>query len=187
MKSILLSAALLALLGAPAAARTASPAPAPAACTDPDHRAFDFWVGAWDVYPVGTDKLVAHSLIERLYGGCAIRENWMPLRGPGGGSLSSWVPEEKAWRQTWVDSSGARVDFTGAAPAPGRMVLTGPWKDVLGPGKSALVGRRRQELAALVRLPVPPRRRDDALRLRRRRIGVENRAGEAFLRRSGAP
>ena len=136
MKSIGFTAALLSFVAVPAAA---APAPAPPVCADLDHRALDFWVGEWDVYPRGGDKLVAHSLIERLYGGCAIRENWMPLRGAGGGSLSSWVPEEKAWRQTWVDGSGARVDFKGGAPAAGRMVLTGMWKDVLGPGKSSLV------------------------------------------------
>src|SRR3954462_11616522 len=90
-----------------------TPAPAPPRCATPDHRAFDFWVGKWDVYPSGANTLIAHSLIERLYGGCAIRENWMPLKGAGGGSLSSWVPDEKAWRQTWVDSSGGRVDFKG--------------------------------------------------------------------------
>ncbi len=29
--------------------------------------------------------MVAHSLIEPVYG-CGIRENWMPLGKPGGGS-----------------------------------------------------------------------------------------------------
>jgi len=131
---ILLAAILIAQ---PAVAQTPAPVPPPP-CASPDHRAFDFWVGKWDVYPKGSDKLVAHSLIERLYGGCAIRENWMPLKGTGGGSLSSWVPDEKAWRQTWVDSSGTRVDFKGRIEGQA-MVLTGFWKNVLGPGKSALV------------------------------------------------
>jgi hypothetical protein len=112
--------------------------PPPSPCVTPDYRAFDFWVGSWDVYPTGTQRLVAHSLIERLYDGCAIRENWMPLRGGGGGSLSGFLRDEKSWRQTWVDSSGARVDFKGGIEGDA-MVLTGLWKDVLGPGKSALV------------------------------------------------
>jgi hypothetical protein len=127
------------------AARAPSAPPAPPAavstpqpCATDQHRAFDFWVGRWDVYPRGSDKLVAHSLIERLYGGCAIRENWMPLKGAGGGSLSAFVPEEQGWRQTWIDSSGARVEFKGAA-GPGRIVLTGWWPGVLGPGKGAIV------------------------------------------------
>jgi hypothetical protein len=118
-------------------AQASVPAPPPP-CASPDHRAFDFWVGSWDVYPNGGTKLVAHSLIERLYGGCAIRENWMPLGKTGGGSLSSWVPDDKAWRQTWVDSGGGRVEFRGGREGEA-MVLTGFWKNILGPGKSALV------------------------------------------------
>ena len=50
------------------------------------------------------DQLVAHSLIEKLYNGCAVRENWMPLSGAGGGSLNSYRPEKKQWEQYWTDS-----------------------------------------------------------------------------------
>ena len=93
------------LLAASSAAQQPAqpPAPPPPACETPEHRQFDFWVGNWDVYPTGTDRLVAHSLIERRYNGCAIRENWMPLQGQGGGSFSAWRPEARGWRQTWVD------------------------------------------------------------------------------------
>jgi hypothetical protein len=127
-------------LAAGASAETPPPAPAapPAACAAPEHRQFDFWVGSWDVYPTGKPKLVAHSLIEKLYDGCAIRENWMPLQGSGGGSLNSYVVDQKKWRQTWVDSSNARVDFSGGMVGSS-MVLTGFWKDVNGPGRSGLI------------------------------------------------
>lgn len=128
----------LALLAGPAAAQTAAP-PAPAACATPEFRQFDFWVGRWDVYPTGQEKLVAHSLIERLYGGCAIRENWMPLKAGGdGGSLSNYVAGEKGWRQTWLDSSGARVEFTGGWTGAA-MVITGSWPGAVTPGQDALV------------------------------------------------
>ena len=129
---------LLGLSLLPAAAAATTSTATAGACSASEHRQFDFWVGHWDVYPTGTNKLVAHSLIERLYGGCAIRENWMPLGGAGGGSLSSYVPEARQWKQTWVDSHAARVDFTGGY-ARGAMVLTGFWRDVAGPGKSGLV------------------------------------------------
>ena len=92
-----------------------------------ESRQFDFWVGPWDVYVNGKPgKKVAQSLIENLYLGCAIRENWQPGRPGAGGSLSSYVPAEKGWRQTWVDSSGARVEFTGGWTGQA-MVLTGVW------------------------------------------------------------
>ena len=121
--------ALLALcLSASASAQTpaapaAPPAPPPPACTAPDFRQFDFWVGRWDVYPTGTDQLVAHSLIENLYAGCAIRENWMPLQGGGGGSLNLYRPGEHRWRQTWTDAANSVVDFYGGIEG-GKMVLT---------------------------------------------------------------
>ena len=101
----------------------APPAPQPPACETAQHRQFDFWVGRWDVYPSGTDQLVAHSLIERLYGGCAIRENWMPLQGTGGGSLNSWRPAEGRWRQLWTDSVNSYTEYVGGLEGEA-MVLT---------------------------------------------------------------
>ena len=127
------AALLAASLAAPALAQTPPAAPAPAAqtpppapppvCTTPEHRQFDFWVGRWDVYPTGTDRLVAHSLIERLYDGCVIRENWMPLRGAGGGSLNSWIPAERRWRQVWADNRNAFHEYSGGME-DGAMILT---------------------------------------------------------------
>lgn len=129
------------------AAQSATPAPAqpPARppshpCATPQHRQFDFWIGAWDVYPTGTTELIAHSLIERRYNACAIRENWMPLRGQGGGSFSAWRPGTNNWRQTWVDSSGAWVEFTGGMEGAA-MVLTGPWADPTN-GRTGIVRMR---------------------------------------------
>ena len=121
-----------ALMAAQAASATPAPttAPAPAAapppCSSPEHRQFDFWVGKWDVYPTGKDKLVAHSLIESVYGGCGVRENWMPLGKPGGGSLNIYLPEEKHWEQFWIDSEGTRATFVGGWNGSA-MVIQGKW------------------------------------------------------------
>ena len=98
--------------------------PAPPACDTPGHKQFDFWVGKWDVYRTDTDQLVAHSLIEKLYGGCAVRESWMPIGGTGGGSLNSWRPAEKKWRQAWTDSGNNWNEYVGSLEA-GVMVLSG--------------------------------------------------------------
>ena len=127
---------VLATLGG--ASASAQEVPSPGLCSAPEHSQFDFWVGKWDVYRTGTEGLVARSLIEKLYGGCAVRENWMPVRGGGGGSLNNYVTAEGKWRQTWVDSSNARVDFAGGLVGEA-MVLTGFWKDVNGPGRSGHV------------------------------------------------
>ena len=93
-------------------------------CADAKRHQFDFWVGHWDVFDVKR-HLVAHSLIEPVYG-CGIRENWMPLNNQPGGSLSTFVPEQKRWEQFWIDSSGARVIFSGGWNGRA-MILTGQW------------------------------------------------------------
>lgn len=118
---------IMTLLTALALTVQTQPAPAspPPACTAPEHRQFDFWVGRWDVYPTGTRQLIAHSLVERLYDGCAVRENWMPLRGSGGGSLNAWRPAQRRWRQTWTDGTNAWVEFSGGMEGAA-MVLTAP-------------------------------------------------------------
>ena len=107
-------------------------------CKSPQHRQFDFWVGTWDVYPTGQNKLVARSVIENLYGGCVIRENWSPASGTPGGSLNTYDPEDGHWHQVWMDASNARVMFDGDL-VDGKMVLTGPWKGAQKPGQVAIV------------------------------------------------
>ena len=129
---------LLATSASASAQTTTAPAPPPPACTGPEHRQFDFWVGYWDVYPTGKPKPVAHSLIERLYAGCTIRENWMPLSGTPGGSLNNYSPEDKRWHQTWLDSSNSRAEFAGGLVG-NKMVLLGFWRGFNGPGQDGWV------------------------------------------------
>jgi hypothetical protein len=102
------------------------PAP-PVGCSSAESRQLDFWVGHWSVSPKGApNRKAATSLIEKLYSGCDIRENWMPLHGSDGGSFSSYLPGEHRWRQLWVDSSGSWVNFTGAWDGHA-LVLEGVW------------------------------------------------------------
>ena len=93
---------MLAISSAAAIAHQSSTPSTAAPCAAPEYHQLDFWVGRWDVYPTGKDKLVAHSLIEPVYG-CGIRENWMPLSNQPGGSLSIYVPAEKRWEQFWIE------------------------------------------------------------------------------------
>jgi hypothetical protein len=96
------------------------------ACEGGHHAELDFWVGEWDVYRNGSDVAVARSTIEKLYGGCAVRENWRPFNGKAGGSLSAYDPATLRWHQTWIGSAPGVVRFEGGA-VDGAMVLTGWW------------------------------------------------------------
>ncbi len=122
MRSILISCALLAVISSAASAQQGKTLP----CSNPKYHDLDFWVGQWDVHRAD-GKLVAHSLIERVYG-CGIRENWMPFDGETGGSLSIYIPAEDKWEQFWIDSSGNRVVFSGGWNGRA-MVITGLWPD----------------------------------------------------------
>ncbi len=109
------------------------PPAAPAGCTSAESHQLDFWVGHWNVSPKAAPQhKVATSRIEKLYSGCAVRENWMPLRGGDGGSFSSYLPDKHGWQQLWVDSSGSWVTFTGGWDGHA-MVLEG----VLAPARSS--------------------------------------------------
>lgn len=130
--------AILILLAAQAAAPAPPTPPPPPACAAKEYHQFDYWVGDWNVTPAGSDKQVAKSKIESLYGGCAIRENWMPSSNPGGGSLSAYDASDKRWHQRWIDNSGTTVDFDGGLVG-GKMVLTGFWKGLNGPGQDGYI------------------------------------------------
>lgn len=131
---------LAATLGimATAHAETATP-PAPSGCNTKESHQFDFWVGTWDVASAKKpDKKIAYSRIEKLYAGCAVRENWMPLRpNVGGGSLNAFDGIEKKWRQFWTDSDGSIIEFAGGWTGK-TMVLIGP---VHQPGEPTVTKR----------------------------------------------
>jgi hypothetical protein len=133
--------AFLLLFAQAAAAPVAAPPPPPP-CASPAHGAFDFWVGDWEVFPNLKDAakapLVARSKIEKLYGGCAVRENWMPVKGTGGGSLNAYDKASGHWHQFWIGSDGTKVEFEGGAVGS-KMVLTGMWRGINGPGQDGLV------------------------------------------------
>ena len=118
--------------------RPTQPAAPPPACTGPEHRQFDFWLGWWDVYPTGRTNLAGRNLIEKLYGGCTIRENWTSARGTSGGSLNMYDPTDKRWHQTWQDSQNSRAEFDGGL-VDGKMILMGFWPGVNGPGQDGVI------------------------------------------------
>ena len=91
----------------------AAPAPKPQ-CDSPSHRAFDFWVGDWDVVNAA-GKAAGTSHVERVLDGCVIMEHWTTTGAPyAGKSFNTFNPADGQWTQHWVDSTGASIVMTGA-------------------------------------------------------------------------
>lgn len=73
-------------------------------------REFDFWIGEWDAFVTGTEKLAGHSKIEMASGGCMILESWTSVGQPFSGKSINFVdPVTKKWKQVWVGSGGINV------------------------------------------------------------------------------
>lgn len=115
-------------------AMAADPPPPPPTCDAPENRQFDFWVGKWDVFDTKTGTPGGSSLIELLYGGCTLRENWKDAALTGG-SLNTYSTIDKRWHQTWTDSAGTWREFVGGLEG-GRMILVWSYPSVHQPGKT---------------------------------------------------
>lgn len=112
---ILALATLLAPFGTPAVAASA--------CGASEHRAFDFWLGEWQVRtPDG--KLAGVNRIASEYDGCVLHERYDTARGYSGESLNIYDAGRKTWHQTWVDTSGTLLVLDGGL-RNGSMVLEG--------------------------------------------------------------
>ncbi len=95
----------------------------PAPCTAAEHRAFDFWIGEWNVYGAN-GKLAGTNSIKREIGDCILHERYDTGRGYSGESFNIYDQPRKVWHQTWVDSSGLLLVLEGG-PRDGKMVLEG--------------------------------------------------------------
>ncbi len=87
-------------------------------CSSKEARAFDFWVGTWDVVGTGGQKL-GENRIERLLGGCVLMENWRDAKGREGKSWNYWHAPSKTWKQNWVDAGGRVTEYVGTPTAMG--------------------------------------------------------------------
>jgi hypothetical protein len=116
-RTLCVALCLLAGLAAGAAAQTYQCA------GEPGYGDFDFWLGRWRVHD-GENKIYGLNEITAVEGGCALRERWQSSRGNSGQSLNYYDPQQRQWRQLWVDSSGNIIDIRGGLD--GRdMLLTG--------------------------------------------------------------
>jgi hypothetical protein len=85
-------------------------------CSLPEASQFDFWIGKWNLEWKDKDgkTLTGSNTVTKEFGGCVIEENFSTEdKSFTGRSLSVYSPAKKKWLQTWVDNSGAFLDFTG--------------------------------------------------------------------------
>jgi ketosteroid isomerase-like protein len=118
-----MKASTLVLLAAAVCAATSACAQSP--CSAPAYRAFDFWLGVWDVFDAADNSLAARVRVTSVQNGCALREEYRGTDGSSGESLSSWDESHHVWRQNWVGGGGSQVSIEGTLH-DGAIILTGP-------------------------------------------------------------
>ncbi len=100
-------------------AQTSPPPP----CQPEIYRAFDFWVGDWEVFD-HNDQKAGENKISIQENGCLLLEEWTGAQGSTGQSYNFFDPGMEKWRQVWV-SSGATIDYAGGLNDQGAMELEG--------------------------------------------------------------
>ena len=105
--------------------------PKPPACSTPENRQFDFWLGDWEVRDTA-GKLLGQNRITSLHKGCVLFENYRAGEFSGS-SLNIHDADTKRWHQTWVDSSGGLLVIEGGL-VEGKMILAGETVDPEKPG-----------------------------------------------------
>ena len=84
-------------------------------CQAPEYRAFDFWIGEWDVY-AKTGAKAGDSKISLILDSCIILEEWTSAGSNqgirfAGKSFNTWNRNTKQWQQTWVDNTGGSIEY----------------------------------------------------------------------------
>ena len=92
-------------------------------CNTDDYRAFDFWLGQWDVTPVGLPAPSAKSSITSIQGGCAVLEEYETQGGFTGISINFYDSNTGKWHQSWMGNGGGAVHLEGHLVG-GAMVLS---------------------------------------------------------------
>ena len=98
-----------------AACPLVSPAQAPApGCASEESKRLDFWLGQWEGTHSGGKSA---NRITKALDGCVIVEQFTGAPGTklDGTSVSTYDRATRRWRQTWVDNTGAYLDFVGGA------------------------------------------------------------------------
>lgn len=83
------------------------------ACTNAEHRQFDFWIGDWNVFNAQGQQ-IGSNRISRIAGGCGLLEEWQAGNGGSGKSLNFYDAADQQWHQVWVGGDGTVLRIAGA-------------------------------------------------------------------------
>lgn len=123
----------------PAVAQAPPAAQAAPSCDGPAYRAFDFWVGEWNVrQPDGSGN--GYNVIAPINRGCALLETYSAGGEPGGQSYNFYDPVRDTWTQLWL-SPGVIIRMEGPITEPGTLTLSGTITYANQPAPRAFTGR----------------------------------------------
>jgi hypothetical protein len=107
------------------------------ACSAPEYRQFDFWVGDWDAFDAADPTTsTAHIRVDRILDGCVLKETYEGTNGALGQSLTIFDQTRGVWHQTWVTNRGRLLTIEGTMES-GTIVLNG--SDRTADGKPRLI------------------------------------------------
>ena len=101
------------------------------ACTAPEYRQFDFWVGQWELVDFNTGDPGGTNIITRELDGCAVLEDYA-AGGYVGRSLNTYDAADRRWHQHWMANDGLPLLLDGGFTA-GSMILQGERPSPAGP------------------------------------------------------
>jgi hypothetical protein len=105
----------------PAAPDSITTARSPA-CSAPEYRQFDFWIGEWMVTDLAGVQQ-GTSRITSVAGGCGIEEQWEGRDGVDGTSLNYYDAQTGLWNQHWVGGGGMVLHLEGGISEDGMAML----------------------------------------------------------------
>ncbi|MBT8183525.1 MAG: hypothetical protein KJN76_01690 [Eudoraea sp.] len=106
-------------------------------CTD-DHKAFDFWLGSWEVTNTDGSAAGKNTIVKDL-NNCILRENWTSASaGFTGTSTNFFNKSTEQWEQLWIDNSGNHLKLRGQRQG-NQMILAS--EEFMRPDGKAYVNR----------------------------------------------
>ncbi|MBO6575289.1 MAG: hypothetical protein JJ896_07740 [Rhodothermales bacterium] len=79
---------------------------------DERFRAFDFWIGEWEVTVPG-GAVAGVNRIDLVETECVLQENWTSANGGTGRSFNYLDAATGRWHQLWVDGRGGHTRYEG--------------------------------------------------------------------------